>query len=407
MTHINCYNLNKGLESPATKSPTKGKKWRSTAEVTLHEPSIDCLAFQNHITKEKSMSNEDPQISTGQVIGVAVTVKSEKIKQESKKDELNRYKEILGECKKHHTMAEKNSTATCTSEKGGTTLYTHAHGHVCERKDCDPVIVSQRVIIKPSWPSSGHCHINNIQCNRMMEMIDPTDNTKSTNSTENEAMKSMNDPEPNLQLQHNDKDTTNTPVMKSVNNNDGTNTEQDAANSLLMLQQLAEMDAPVDNNIDEATLPLLPESTDPAQPTNNTNLTLDQEDNKSDDTIIYDIEEYQHLFKVTDLETDKTPVSPKVKGVLTITEVGVRSKPSGSADPVGPVTNEGKLCRNHRKTEERNIIQKPPLKLKQHLKVRKVLTLESTKKLEVPRRPREYEHTGVKIVKRNSILSPT
>ena len=108
---------------------------------------------------------EQPVTVPGQILGVAV--KDERIKIENEKDEINRYREILGDRKKQKTTASKDQpTATTSTEP---VMYTHAHGHVCNRPDCTPIIVSRQGVIKPSRPSTGHSHISNIQCNKMVE----------------------------------------------------------------------------------------------------------------------------------------------------------------------------------------------------------------------------------------------
>ena len=114
-------------------------------------------------------------------------------------------------------------------------------------------------------------------------------------------------------------------------------TEQESADGLLILQQLAEMDPTDPNDADHP--PLIPlvqdfETLDdmPVGTTEAPTPSKPVEADNSDDTIIYDPNDYL---------PPEDPAPPK--GVLTITEVGIRSRPSTSSDPVGPVTSEGKL----------------------------------------------------------------
>ena len=340
----------------------------------------------------------------GQIIGTAV--KSEDIKLESEQDERERYKEILGECKRQKTTPSKDvSTQQTTPEPH---LYTHAHGHVCSRKDCTPIIVSKRGIIKPNRPSTGHFHISNIPCDRM-----PKNSRKSVNEQQEEVSEQVieqdthaedehhpdstmgiNDPNQDLKhaaksanvpttiepltehdnvsnLEHAAKSanvsTTNDPltahdnvsnlntdrIPKSVNVQTTTvstsdHDEQDehnAAAGLLLLQQMANMDLP-DIDEDEPLIPLVPNASnmeteldppteiEPTNPHENTaNTAVSSPD--SDNTVIYDPNKPPS-------ESAERP-APSRKGILTITEVGIRSTPTGSTDPVGPVTNEGKL----------------------------------------------------------------
>ena len=349
--------------------------------MTLREPSTARLAAQEHIIAVKqSESAHQPSSVPGQIIGTAV--KSEDIKQESEQDERERYKEILGERKKRKTTPSKDDPAQQMTPEPH--LYTHAHGHVCSRKDCTPIIVSKRGIIKPNRPSTGHFHISNIPCDRM-----PKKATKSVNKRQDEdlepgleknlhaendqhlestTMIDATDRNPNQAAKSVNAHTANEPLVKqddvpsqdtglipkSVNpqtitvssSDHAEQDEQNAAAGLLLLQQLANMDLP-DAEEDEPLIPLVPTvpninieldpptETEPTKSHTNT-ATTSTSNADSDDTIIYD-------QNISPSESSEKPV-PSRKGVLTITEVGIRSTPTGTSDPVGPVTSEGKLC---------------------------------------------------------------
>ena len=383
--HIDYCNLNKGLDRPAVKSPTKGKKRRSTSELTLREPSVSRLASQAHITSEKQ---QDPPaiISPGQIIGTVV--KSEDIKVESEKDEADRYRQILGECKKRKTTASNDPTLDLPVPTP--VLYTHAHGHVCSRRECNPIQLSKQGIVKPSRPPTEHSHISNIPCDKMTNPVTKSSNTNESNiSTETpttanvnvneETNKSMNTYESsdgNLPSTSTDTATTasrNDGVTKSTNTMEiasnatqatsdtgsksmnantseadnlhleeitaAKNNEHEAADGLLMLQQLAEMDQPDPNDDQLPLFPLAQETATLEDQTMGTTVppapSKSTEADNSDDTIIYDPSDY--------LKNALPEKPPPPKGILTITEVGIRSRPSTSSDPVGPVTSEGKL----------------------------------------------------------------
>ena len=103
----------------------------------------------------------------------------------------------------------------------------------------------------------------------------------------------------------------------------------DAAEGLLMLQELSNMDLP--DTKDETELPInIIEQSE----------ITDQADASSDETVIYDASDFNIIQQVVDPDP-----KPK-KGILTITEIGIKSKPTDSsttATPVGPITSEGKL----------------------------------------------------------------
>ena len=395
--HIDYCNLNKGISRPRVKSPTKGKKRCSVEELTLREPSSARLAAQEHIIagKQSESTHQLPPVP-GQIIGTAV--KSEDIKLESEQDERERYKKILGERKRRKTTPSKDVPTLQTNPEPQ--LYTHAHGHVCSRKDCTPIILSKRGIIKPNRPSTGHFHMSNIPCNWMTKNamksvneqqeevsgqvikkdthaedehhLDSAMGISDTNQDPEHASKSVNTPTTTEPLTEHDNvsnlthaansanvPTTNDPhdnvtnldtdpVPKSVNvqttiaSDHDEQDEHNAAAGLLLLQQMANMDLP-DAEEDEPLIPLVPNEPDlpteiHVEPTNlheNTAHTAASTPD-SDDTVIYDSNK-------SPSESVERP-APSRKGVLTITEVGIRSSPTGTNDPVGPVTNEGKLC---------------------------------------------------------------
>ena len=143
--HIDYCNLNKGLDHPTVKSPTKGKKRCNTSELTLRKPSASRLASKEHIASE-ILHDVSNTTTPGQILGIAV--KSEEIKTENEKDEAARYKEILGECKKRRTTASTDPTVEPTRSEP--ILYAHAHGHVCSRRGCTHIQLSKHGVVKPS-----------------------------------------------------------------------------------------------------------------------------------------------------------------------------------------------------------------------------------------------------------------
>ena len=291
--------------------------------------------------KQYEPAHQTPTLP-GQVIGTAV--KKEDIKLESEQEERDRYKEILGERKKRKTTPTKENPTQQTTPQPQ--KYTHAHGHVCSRKDCTPIIVSKRGVIKPNRPSTGHFHISNIPCDRM-----PNNTTKSVNvnppdkqqeieqenepekctHAENEhekkltseievpnqdpnhTAKSMNvetELDTNSRLEKEMEHSNTTIAMKSMNVHTATEPlveqderdEHDAAARLLLLQQLAEMDLP-NTEEDDHPIPLIPlapnleteqdppTQSEPTKPQENTtNTQADKSD--SADTVIYDPNEY-------------------------------------------------------------------------------------------------------------------
>ena len=198
--HMDYCNLNKGLDPPKVKSPTKSRKRKSTTELTLREPSANRIASQNYIpeTQEHTLP--------GQILGSAV--KEEDIKRENENDEQARYHAILGDRKKRKMTAPKNSTATPQETK----LYTHSHGHTCSRPNCTPVVVS-KPSTKPNRPSTSHTHLGNMQCQRMID-----DNAKSTN-TEDPEQVNVGETEESTQVDQTAStgEHTSEPITKSIN----------------------------------------------------------------------------------------------------------------------------------------------------------------------------------------------
>ena len=107
-----------------------------------------------------------------------------------------------------------------------------------------------------------------------------------------------------------------------------------------MLQRLSNMDLPEpDDNYNDLELPVnTPKVPDPTQDLDLEH-EMDKPDSKSDETIIYDTAEFNSVQQSIDTEPQ-----PK-KGILTITEIGIKSNPGIPTDstPVGHITNQGKL----------------------------------------------------------------
>ena len=123
-------------------------------------------------------------------------------------------------------------------------LYTHAHGHTCTRKNCNPIILSKRGIIRPERPSTAHYHLGGA-CSEGGEKLLPPELELKTPKTE-EATERENDE------QHVSQETMSipAPARKQSDNTTQLNTapidptsEKDehtlvAAGGLLMLQNI-------------------------------------------------------------------------------------------------------------------------------------------------------------------------
>ena len=126
--------MNKGLHQPTVKSPGKGKKCKSTAELTLCEPSSDRIAGQEQITTGKQQQStrkvetHTDTVIIEQILGIAI--KTEEVKQEKVKED-KAYAEILGACKTRCTTAPKltkhDSAQSPDVELTNQVLYAHAH----------------------------------------------------------------------------------------------------------------------------------------------------------------------------------------------------------------------------------------------------------------------------------------
>ena len=164
--------------------------------------------------------------------------------------------------------------------------------------------------------------------------------TKSMNTDktepETEKTPTITDKSGSKSMNMTETDTTQTKETECITSKTET-TEQEAADGLIMLEQLAEMDQPdLDENTD---LPLIPltghigldeganDNTVPLLTAPEVSIpTLNIDKDNSDDTIIYDSETYQ-------LKPQFEEPTPR-KGILTITEVVIRSKPTDNTDPV-------------------------------------------------------------------------
>ena len=427
--HINYKDLNEGESStPKIMSP-RGKKRKRDSKTNPIEPT-DKPVKPHNIERD----NDPPQV--GDIIGTAI---KKEVKQEQQKAEDKAYEEILGPRRKRLTTAPKRTT-TEQSTQPTPTLYTHAHGHQCTRKKCDPIIVSKRGIIKPSRPATAHMHISQYICDKMIEgqqgqstksietpvgetnrdtinktvpdiettsahttksidtedplrtnlmtivadiHADPTNDehdttiTKSIDIQENgsriglaeettttgdahtdaSSMKSTDNQQDEHRSDLTQEPSTiidqDTPVATSSDkrvsdshakttetsttskhehetNQSNTDTKSSnilpqhaAAEGLLMLQELAQLDAPEPDDLPD--IPLIADIENTKK-------------DESDDTITYDPTE----FNTVPLNTDPDPKLRK--GILTITNIGIRSKPTDTnTDPVGPITSEGKL----------------------------------------------------------------
>ena len=263
-------------------------------------------------------------------------------------------------------------------------LYTHAHGHTCTCKNCNPIILSKRGIIRPSRPSTEHYHLGNVCSEGGVKFLSPSNQLLTPKTEELEPLKSeqtksseITDPKQDITQTQ----TVNTTTVSSHNNTqpdilpESEYHEKDeqtleAADGLLMLQNLnpANQEATENNSV---LIPLLGEEISDHEkdeqlklPNNQTDkldnntlllipdeqlLDLEQEehskpldDKASDDTIIY-----EPLELVTPpVNASKEESSPK-KGTLTIIEVGI-PKPGTSTEHVTTeampvITTSGKV----------------------------------------------------------------
>ena len=505
--HINYKDLNKGLDPTLTTTSQKGKKRKRVSELTLREPSSERVSAQAHINPERQpdqpVPNPDPIMNknppqAGHIIGTAIKME---VKQEQQKAEDRAYEEILGPRRKRLTTAPKTTAAEQITQPTPT-LYTHAYGHQCTRKNCDPIVISKRGIIKPSRPVTAHTHISKYICDKMSKSqpeqsakssdtlvsknnkdineeitIPDTENTTTsptksvdkegpppaniltvtadihTDSTkvehETPATKSTDRHETELRMDVRLETTTtadvhvDAPVTKSIDYQDNesrtglvletmttadshanatdttictlvvknidhrrsnvitdtteisvkhlglaktiqpptavkrsdTPQQQTAVEGLLMLQEMTQLDAPDPNELPDIPIIASKENTEKAE---------------SDDTIIYDLPDPKDL-NIVSQTTDQDP-QPR-KGILKITNVGIKSKTtdSSTSEPVGPITNEGKLrcdfcMRSFNTRTEKN----------QHMNRRHATQLAAVKEQMAKQRPKPKESQSEK-----------
>ena len=242
-------------------------------------------------------------------------------------------------------------------------LYTHAHGHTCTRKNCDPIILSKRGIIRPNRPSTGHYHLGNV-CSEGGEKLSTPGNQLITPKTEEtEPPKHEEDKPPeitstttvssdnitptdiipdNEPLHEKDEQTLEAAdgllMLQNVNTVNPANQEDIYDNSTLMPladehisdREKDEHLKPLENktdNVDNSTL--LVTSDEHLPDLEKEELLKPLEDKTaSDDTIIYEPPELVTPPIDTPKQTDES--SPK-KGTLTIREVGI-PKPGTSTE---------------------------------------------------------------------------
>ena len=281
-------------------------------------------------------------------------------------------------------------------------LYTHAHGHTCTRKNCNPIILSKRGIIKPDRPNTTHYHLGG-SCSEGGEKLLPPGSElktpKTEESTEHEEDEHHKPLETNnvttkttssdniTQLKTPDTERNEHPpevamtstvldnAMQSKITETETTNEKDehtleAAGGLLMLQNIdiigdadneTEYD-PYDNSkvVPVSNEPALSHERDEHQTTNDiqTDTVIDdtvlpdldeppkppEKEASSDDTIIYDP---PNLGTTANTASTLKEESATRKGTLTIREIGIpkpgKSTEQTNSDVMPVITTSGKV----------------------------------------------------------------
>ena len=52
------------------------------------------------------------------------------------------------------------------------TIYTHARGHKCDRKHCNPIIITKHGVTRPDQPTTSHSHLSG-SCDKGGQQIKP------------------------------------------------------------------------------------------------------------------------------------------------------------------------------------------------------------------------------------------
>ena len=381
--HIDYFNLNQGQGPSERKSP-RVRRRKTTTKLTLREPTPARIAAQTHIHQEKEQRgkletvddeltvidtlppDEDgtaftrPSAHSGTVIGSAVKIEPMlhpemdeqheldeppmNVKQEPSDNKHEKDEQTTSTVSKTETDTQTKQQDDIVVEK---VLYTHAHGHTCTRKDCTPIIISKRGVIKPNQPSTGHFHLSNI-CDKGGNTLEtpklepPTLKTESTETLvpekdERPTTVPVTDiPESTVTISDNKTKTAPTALVPETSH-EMDEQLREAVGGLLLLQELCNTDPPQLENLDNNS-ELMPI----AKPTNvQEDLVPEhkedeqlQGDDNSDNTIIYDPLTSETPPKETTQHAAATELSPR-KGTLTIREVSLR-KPGTSTDKSEP-----------------------------------------------------------------------
>ena len=230
------------------------------------------------------------------------------------------------------------------------TLYTHALGHKCDRKHCNPIIITKHGIVKPNKPSTSHSHLSG-SCDKggqkikpKQELIEETikmethlDKDPTTIIPQTEAPDHEKDEQPNID----DVGLNQTTTQTTTTEHETDEQRLQAADGLLMLRELASLDTiePTTANKNASLMPInVPGTQDTKNIAAETRDNGDKDENddnndgntNSDDTIIYDttnpeLELQADLDKDTQNNDNSTKeTEPQKKGPLIIREIGLR-----------------------------------------------------------------------------------
>ena len=394
--HINYYNLNHGQDlSDKKSSPAHSHKPNN--KKSLREPTASRIAAQTHITQSKTKKlsvpentdeelsvvamlspDEDgtpfsrPAVTHGKVIGTAVKIESTQINKIYEEDEQPAYAkeekiehEIKSEKDEHPAVIQPDPEQLKPQPNKDRddpiiekVLYTHAHGHTCTKKNCNPIILSNKGIIRPERPSTTHYHLGGT-CSDGGEKLQPPGleipSLKTEETLEHEEDEQQDPPVPTKSSEHTD------PLNIAVEPNTVIEKDEhtlEAAGGLLMLQNIDTIgnlankvkDIPDDNNV----LPPLTMKNENVTPTSVDQPDLGSEaqpilpetdkDISSDDTIAYEPPEAD---TPPNGKTQISEETPPVKGTLTIREIGIlkpgTSTTQPSTDVMPVITTSGKV----------------------------------------------------------------
>ena len=390
--HINYYNLNQGQDLSEKRSPPACKP-KTINERSLREPTASRLAAQSHIIQNKNKQrtatvqrtateitedevsvvamlspDEDGTPFTrltgihGEVIGTALkietkhdemdeqptNIKEEKVDSVIKNEKDEPLSQIQPDMEQEKPSSNKHIDDPIIEK----VLYTHAHRHTCTRKNCNPIILSKKGIVKPNRPSTTHYHLGGACSEGGQKLLPPEPELKTPkteDTTEHEEDEHQEPPETtSIPTTTMPSDHTTQPKLTDSTNEKDEHTLE-AAGGLLMLQNIdtaGNVDTineydPYDNS---TLVPLIGEyekdehmktsisltttvkgDTDLPALEQDAPLTSIENEESSDDTIIYEPPRLDNDTPQSTIE-----ITPS-KGTLTIREVGI-PKPGTSTD---------------------------------------------------------------------------